>query len=390
MQIFKAYFKVLNRHKMSMMIYFIVFIVITLLIMGSIKSLTATTFSQTKSNIVVLSDDTPSPLTDGLRGYLAQNANIIDIEDDPETVQDALFYGNVAYVLRIPAGFAESFIGGTGALPLQKTVSASGAVGMNLDLLIDKYLNLAALYEKSLPGLDQSDIAARVLNDLSVAAAVDYNTTKQTSDTAAISYYFRINAYPTLAILIMGIMTIMITFNEPDVNRRNLCSPVSPMKMNMQMFLGNAAFAGAVWSALCIMTFILYGAVPAGAGVALLCLNSLVFTVASLSLGFVLGKFLKSSVAMAAATNVVSLGMCFLSGVFVDQEALGSSVQTIGSFTPGYWYIKAVNAIRDMSVYSAQNLRPVFYDILIELGFALAFVAVALVATKQKRQTLES
>jgi ABC-2 type transport system permease protein len=129
----------------------------------------------------------------------------------------------------------------------------------------------------------------------------------------------------------------------------------------------------------------MFGHAAMNPGILLLCLNALIFTIVCLSIGFLAGKYIKSGVAQSAFTNVVSLGVSFISGVFVEQELLGDTVLKIASFTPGYWYVRAVSAIRNLSAYSLGNITPVFYDMLIQLGFAAAFVIIALVSAKQKR-----
>jgi ABC-2 type transport system permease protein len=200
-----------------------------------------------------------------------------------------------------------------------------------------------------------------------------------------LSYYFSFSAYPLLAVLFMGVTAIMLIFNNTDLAKRNRCSPLTNFKMNMQLFLGNVTFALAVWMAVCTLNLLLYSRSAAGSGVVFLCLNALVFTVVCLSIGFLAGKYVKNGVVQSALANVISLGLSFISGVFVEQALLGSTVLKIASFTPAYWYVKATGSIRDLSEYSFASMTPIFTDMLIQLGFAAAFVTISLVASKQNR-----
>lgn len=90
---------------------------------------------------------------------------------------------------------------------------------------------------------------------------------------------------------------------------------------------------------------------------------------------------------MSAAANVFSLGTCFISGVFVPQALLGKTVLTIASFTPTYWYVKSNNDIANMVNFKIEKLMPIFVNMLIIIGFAVAVLAVTLVVIKQKRMT---
>lgn len=116
-------------------------------------------------------------------------------------------------------------------------------------------------------------------------------------------------------------------------------------------------------------------------------LNSFVFTLAVLSISYLIGNVVKSKSAMYAAANVFSLGTCFISGVFVPQALLGKTVLTIASFTPTYWYVKSNNDIANMVNFKIEKLMPIFVNMLIIIGFAVAVLAVTLVVIKQKRMT---
>jgi len=118
----------------------------------------------------------------------------------------------------------------------------------------------------------------------------------------------------------------------------------------------------------------------------LLAANALVFTLACLSLSFLISQLIKSRAVQQSIANVLALGTCFISGVFVPQELLGDAVQTLASFTPTYWYVRAVNTLDSLPVMDLQALQPVIQAMLIQLGFAVALLAVALAVVRQKRQ----
>ncbi len=85
----------------------------------------------------------------------------------------------------------------------------------------------------------------------------------------------------------------------------------------------------------------------------------------------------------------MTLGICFLSGVFLDQAFLGETVLKFAGFSPGFWYIKAVNGIKEMTAFDSESLKPILSCMFIQLAFAAACIIVALVASKQKRQNME-
>jgi ABC-2 type transport system permease protein len=390
MPVFKAYFKVIRKNWPSLMIYFALFLVVSILFIGATSGKTTNVFDVSRTSIAFFYNDAPSALTDGLRTYLDSSARIVSLADAQETLQDALFYGKVSYILRVPQGFEASFMGGSDSVPLQKTTAPNSTGSVSIDMLVDKYLNLVQMYRTNLPAMSEHEIVASVLKDLSVSVTVNLEAGTEQRKTADLADYFRIQAYPIIAILLMGVTAIMMAFNQSELSRRNQCTPIRPSKMSLMLFLGNTLFAVAVWLALCIVAMILNRNFTLSPTVLLLCLNALAFTVVSLSIGFLAGKFIRSPIAQAAVANVVSLGMSFLSGVFLDQYLLGDTVLKIASFTPGFWYIKGVDVIRGLTSYGFDSLKPLFADILIQLAFAAACIVIALVASKQKRQTLEN
>ena len=215
-------------------------------------------------------------------------------------------------------------------------------------------------------------------------------TNVEQAETNELTDTYRYLAYPILAIMLMGITSIMLAFNDAEVSRRNSCAPLSPVKANLQMFLGNAMFTVIVWGLLCLISVALSGSFNLGPGVRLLCLNAFIFSIVALSIAFLAGQFIKNGVAQAALTNVVSLGASFISGVFIPQYFLGTTVLKISSFLPFYWYIKAVDTIGNLSAYTFEDIRPIIGDMLIQLGFAAAIIIIALVASKQKKIKRES
>ena len=383
MQAFKAYFKIVNKRKSGFLIYLIIFLLISIVITNALSGTVSQTFSETKSHMAFFSGEN-TPLVQGLKEYHAKNAVLEDVPDTQQDIQDALFYSHINYVLRVPQGFTDSFINGDGSVTLQKKVAPGQSHEMFTDLLINRYLNTAQLYLKNLPDFTQEQIAQNVAKDMEEQSSVNMVSIPNQQDTLYISFYFQYLCYAIMAITIMGVTSVMMTFNEADLMNRNTVSPMRQTSMNMQLFLGNIAFGVVIWLLLCILAFALYGKFTINTGALLLCLNALAITIASLSIGFLLGKLIKNHGTQGAAVNVISLGLSFLAGVFVPQSMLGQQVLTIASFTPNYWYVKAVEELRAMAVFSSQNITPVVYDILIQLGFAVAILIVALVLTKQR------
>lgn len=385
MQVYKAFFKVIYKNLNQMIIYLVIFLFFAILLSKTYTSPLFTTFTDTKINIAFINHDKNSELVEGLKNYLSNSANLVNIPDDTQKLQDALFFRQVEYIVKVPQGFTEGLLNGK-SVQLEKTSLPSSASSLYMDNIINKYLNTAKIYTNNMKGLSQSQLMNYINKDLSLKTEVKLsNSLDESKKIEKVGYFFNYLAYSLFAILILGVCSIMIVFNDTDLKKRNLSSPLKLKNMNLQMILGNLSFAALSWFILIFTSFIMYGSYMFTANGLLLLLNSFIFTLAALSISYLIGNVIKSRGAMSAAANVFSLGTCFISGVFVPQVLLGKTVLTIASFTPTYWYVKANNAIVNMASFKVENLTPIFTNMLIVFGFSIAILSVTLLVIKQKR-----
>ena len=130
----------------------------------------------------------------------------------------------------------------------------------------------------------------------------------------------------------------MNSFKNRNIKRRNLISSISYRKINNSLFLGNVCIMIIVWMIYVIMSFFLYGSAmlePAGL---LLILNSFVFSMTVLSIGFLIGNLVKSREAINGIVNVIALGSSFICGAFVPQQFLRRFCPWNGKIPPSYWF----------------------------------------------------
>lgn len=388
MQVYKAFFKVILKNLSQLIIYVVVFLVLALILTNTYTPPASTDFTASKINIVFINDDEPSVLVDGLKNYLGKTATLVDIPNDTQKLQDALFFRKAEYILRVPNGFAKNLLAGK-ETSVEKTIIPDSTSSIYMDLLINKYLNTAKAYTAYTENIRPEDLVRFIDHDLSEhAETIMTNQGIQSGAAEKSGYYFNYLAYSLFAILILGVCSVMIVFNDPDLKKRNQSSPLKASNMNFQMVLGNISFAVLTWLIMIIPSFVMYGNYMLTPNGLLLLLNAFVFTIAALSISYLFGNIVKSRGAMSAIANVFSLGTCFISGVFVPQSLLGANVLTIASFTPTYWYVKANNEISTAVSFNAESLTSIFTSMLLVLTFGIAVFAVTLVIIKQKRVTV--
>lgn len=388
MPVFKLCLKIYKKHMKEMMIYFIIFIALSLIFTVGTQSISEKGFSQTKTNIAFISEDV-SPLIDGLRESLEQVANIVDLPDEKSALQDALYFREVSYILRVPADYTEKLMAGEQVL-LEKTTVPNSVDAIYINLQIEQYLRLVKLYMTS-TDIDIERLVQHVQEDLEINTQVDMlQTTDKGQDQSYARYYFNFMAYSLFSILILGISTILLVFNDKDVRQRNSCAPIKASSRNLQFLLANLTFATFSWALYVTFCILVNYKNMQSINIVLFLFNSYVFTLCATSISFFIGTLVKNEDVISALANVVALGTGFISGVFVEQTLLSASVLKVASFTPTYWYIKGNDLIASMTKITKSNMSELLGYIGVVLGFTVAFVALALVVGKQKQLSSES
>src|SRR5665647_219433 len=159
MKVFKVYFKIIKKNLPMLSIYVAIFLLFALLLTISGVGGSTNTFSETKNRVMIINQDEASPLTDGLINYITEKSVIVAPVKNDEAIQDALFYEDAAYILTIPKGFSENFLTGTHSLTLGKQTTPNSTAGVQLDMLIEKYLGEFNLYVEA-KGITATDVTA--------------------------------------------------------------------------------------------------------------------------------------------------------------------------------------------------------------------------------------
>lgn len=417
MQVFRAYFKVVRASVGTILLYQGVFAAIAILISVTSPQSAVTEFNETKTRVAVINRDSGAPLAQGLADYIADVFTVVPYADDPEKLQDGLYYRDVEYVAIIPKGFSEAFMaagnrsledaaqadGSGGAAVLQKVVVPGSTSSRYVDVRIDKFLNAASLH-RDLDGIGEADrvgegsagrqasLVVAVRADLANDAPVTLRTVGGVVDSSVESSndytnFFGFASYALVAMTMTGISSIMMAFNSRDLRLRNLCTPMPQRAFDLALAAGHALFGLACWAMIVVLGVVLNGVGPLLAGRTWLhLLNSLAFAVVSTAIGFAVGHFVKTSSGQSGAVNVIALGMSFLSGVFVPQSIMSRSVLTFARFLPAYWYIQANERIGALSTSVSADIYPIYQSMLIQLGFAVAMFSVTLLFAKERRR----
>lgn len=382
MQAFKLFFRIVAKNKTTFLIYLGVFIGITMIFVSSTAPRPEDGFESTRVSLVLINRD-QGPIGQGLADYLSRMTSPLILPDSEEARTDALYFQKAQYIISIPEDFSQRMMAGESDPGLERRLGLNGMAQVQVELLISRYVNLVSLYREGLDDISEEELALRVREGLEKTASAELLSSVGSSGNA-LQFYFRYYSYSVLSILVLCVSSVMLAVGKPEIRQRNAASPVPGTRQALELIGGSLVLALALWAFLMALGLRLFGRGADPQAVRLLLINSLVHTLVCLSLSFTLSMLIKSHVAQSAVANVVTLSVSFLSGVFVPQELLGQAVQRFSAFLPTYWYIRTVDALSFNMAPGASALRYSREGLLIQLGFAAAFLALALLGAKKR------
>lgn len=388
MQVYKNYFKIMKKQLVSILLYGAMFLGITLVITFAIFRENSSKFDTKKVPVHIVNQDQESILVKGMLSYLEQYVKYIDLKDDEEARRDALFNQQVAYILTIPEHFTEKLLSGSD-VTLTKATIPDASKAVTVDTAINNYLNTAKLYIKYQEGATSEELNAYISKNLELETKVAFDVERK-DDTKAgnefNSYYYNYLGYIMIVCFINGVSTVMLSFHGMDIRRRHFASPISGKNYNTQLIVANLVFVMCYLLVFMVAGYLFNPYRALNTNLVLLWVNSILFGLTTLSISYLIGISVKGKNAVQALSTMLSLGLAFISGMFVPQEFLATPVLRVASFTPTYWFVKTNNLIGDLTRYNLKTVTEVFGSMAIQLGFTVAIISIALVVSKRKSQ----
>ena len=378
MQVFKAMLKVMRKRLPSAMIYIIVFVVISIIVTNA--STKDNKFEVTKLDICVFDED-DTPESRALIEFIGKSNDIDEIENDRDTIIDSLYYKRVNYALIIKKGYAERLAAGDtadlfGSYHIDENYSV-----VYMGQFLDEYTTSVKAYLTMGRTLDEAISSAE--EALSQNTEVDMlRVDKGGSSHFSVDFagYFQYMPYILIAAVFIVVCQVLVTMNNKDIRYRTNCSCIAPSKYTFQMFMGSAVFVLAVWLLLIVIGAILNKEMYTGrAWYAVL--NSFIFSVVVTAISVFISSFEPKENVLNLITQVLSIGMSFLCGIFIPMEVLSDRVLAVARFLPAYWYVRANNMIADIEPF---NRSSVIQCLLIEAGFAVMLILLTLLVRKLK------
>lgn len=378
MTVFKGYMKIIGQNKMLILLYVAIFFGCTILFQSTAGK-TETSYQAEKLNIGIVDEDGGS-LAESLTEYLGNLHHLIPIENDVSEIQEKLYYREVDYVVRIPKNFYEKCIEGDEKLSVTKIPDTYS--GSYVDQQINSFLNNARTYQAS--GFTEAESASALEKTQSVK--VTFSNDEKSIEDAPYVYYFRYMPYLFLALFGFVMGNILIVFHNSDLKKRMAASPVSGRRQSLEGILCMSLAGLTLWIFVIVIGILFYGRdFYTSENFVYYLLNSASMLFVDIALAYLMGTIAPNRDALTGIANIISLGMCFLGGVFVPLEFMGSHVKAVSHFLPVYWYEKANDLLANFAHMTVSAREQFFKAVIIQLVFVGAFICLTLVIEKYKR-----
>lgn len=382
MQVFNCFYKIIKKNIGGLLLYFGIFIGLAILMSNITSGTEMSSFQETKMQMAVIDRD-HSELSNALKEYMGDRQNLVAMDDDKEKMQDNLFARKVEYILIIPPKFEEKIKSGEEVYTENVKVPGS-YTGYFADSQVTQYLKSLKTYIAA--GYSVTDAVKNVAEDLDIKGQVTLQGNSVKADMPSVYYYLRYIPYALMAVLIYGISPALRAFQNRDLKKRNECGAMTLNHRNKQIMAACVAFSAIVWGVFMIAAAALYREQLLDGNIKYGILNTIAFLLVAAAIAFMVGMLVRSDNALTALVNIISLGFCFMGGVFVPQEVMSEKVLAFCKFVPSFWYVRVNDILGESIGITAYIRTDVWLGILVQVGFAAVIFALTLVLIKKTRE----
>ena len=380
MTVFSTILKILNKLKGMLILYTVMLVAITTINQTSGNKVT--NFEESKPDMLIVNNDSKNVITDGFVYYIKKHANIKDIDtSNQDKINDAIFYRDVNFVIYIPENFGKDLK--EGKEPSLKYKTTGDEYASYSRMLVEKYIKTVKTYKDYYSG---SQLIEKVNNIVENDTKVQVKSSLDTSKMSTMTVYFNFLNYALLAGCVYCITMILASLKQENVRKRTIVSSFNYRKYNRIVLFSNAIVIVAMWILYMILSLIFFKDSMFTANGLAFVLNSLVFALCGLSIGFLIGNITTNKAAIGGIVNVVALGTSFLCGCFVPFEYMPDYVLKIAHILPTYYFVANNQLIKTIESFNMDTLKPIFINVGVVLAFTVVFVILSNCISKKKQR----
>lgn len=379
MIVFKTILKILNKLKGLIILYTIMLISVTLVNQTSDN---VDSFEEVKPSVIIVNNDkSKNGVTNHFIKYLENHMEVKDIDiGNEEKIDDALFYRDVSLVVYIPDGFGDDLLD---SKDVSVEYKISGDKGSSYGkMLVQNYFDSFNIYNNYYDGDELFD---RLDNALNIDVNVEVKSKLDTNSLSRMARFFNFLNYAILAGCVYSISMILASLKSENVRKRTIVSSYDYKKYNRIVLEACSIVIIGMWLLYMILALIIFKDLFISMNGLWYVINSFVFSLCSLCIGFLIGNITQNKGAISGIVNVVSLGSSFLCGCFVPFEFMPDYVIKIAHIFPTYYFVINNEALKVMDNFSLSSVSPLIFNMGIVLLFGVCFVIITNYVSKKKQ-----
>ena len=380
MTVFKTFLKILNKNKFIIILY-----TLFLIFFGGFNMQTSESninFVASKPDIMIVNYDEEKGITKDLIKYIEENSNVVDLKNNEDAINDALFYRDVNYVIYIPKNYNKDFMDGKN--PEIEIKSTGDYQSSFAEMLLSRYIKVANIYQKSINS--EEELISKINETLSKKSEVEMTSKLDTNILSKATFYYNFANYSIMACLIYVICLILASFKDIKIQKRTIISSTNYKILNRQLLLSNSLFSIILWMIYVVLSFILVGDIMFSIHGIFYLINSFVFTICATTIALFIGNIVSNKNAISGIVNVIALGSSFLCGAFVPMEWLPEGVIKIAHILPSYYYISNNEILKTLEIINFNTIKPILLNVIIILSFSIIFIILTNIVSKRKQK----
>lgn len=369
MIVFKSYLRLIKRYYKNILVYLIIFIAI---------SMTFTITSSNPSNLkkleinIALIDNAEDDLSKVIKNHLSEKGNVFIVDKKDSNLKMDIYINKYSLAVNIKENALSLLKQGKEAVEIVSANESFTSYYIKND--IEKILKFSKF------ALDNNKSISNIEKILEKETKVEFigRSGEDEAKNEWLMYYFRASHYIVAMIILSVIGFINYMYYEENLYKRTNISPITNRSFIMQLFLANILFVVFLVALLAIfpITNIGFGIVDKKYLLALF--NIFLFGLSMSSTVSLITSFAIKKEFISMFSNIASLSMAFLSGVFVPIEFMPKGVVNFARFFPMYH-----SSIANTKIFkSSLGLE---LDMLIQVSFSILFILLSIFIRKNRK-----
>lgn len=381
MTVFKGYMLMAKRNIKTIIVYFVVFLGITIA-MGNSKNGNLDDFSATKIDIAVVDADN-SELSKKVVDYLKENHNVTMQKNDNSLLQEELYYQKIKLAVRIKKNFEKDAIAGKSG-GIEYTQNPGEYCGSYIESQLTQIVQNTLQYHsmgysiaESYDKVQTQKFSEVVLEDINGNGGQE----------PGYGGYFRFLPYLTLAVLCTVLGTLLVVFRERNVKKRMMASKVSLFRQNVESISAFILIGIVMYVLVIAIGLLIYqNNLLQSTNLVYYLVNGFLVMLTTLAISFIIGLLVKKKKYVDLIVTPVSLMFSFLCGVFVPLSLLPASIKIVSRFLPIYWYEYVNEILLAHADITGSVKNQVMTGFGLQILFVLALVGAGMAIAKYQQQ----